>query len=533
MKLKILTTLVFGSILFQISYSQEDPVKKGLEAINQEVLKAQLGFLASDWTEGREAGQRGEFLAGDYIASLLQLYGVKPGGDYRRSGELPSDQGETQRTYFQNITLIKTTPGEEQILEVKTTQGMTIKTVTLVRNVDFYTRPIYQSTEMEAPVIFAGYGFKNEKLKYNDYINLDVKGKFIIRISGFPGIARDKLTSAELSASSGEAENMLKNMGIAGIIEFNPGTTTAGFHPDPDFLNMSPSEGRQRAGRSYERYSLPDKTSPEGLIRITVSAKAADEILKGSGINIDEYIRKADSGKSGVIPELTSKTVYFKSDVNTTAIQARNVIGIVEGNNPDQIIVLGAHYDHLGMANGYIWNGADDNASGTVGVLTLAKAVMETGRKPDKTIVFALWTGEEKGLLGSHYYVDNLDYPLKNLRLNVNFDMISRYISEDNRNGVIMTYTSSYPKFKSITEDNLKSYGISLEVDYQGSVKPAGPSDESTFVNAGVPIIRIKTAHREEYHTPDDELSTIDWDIMEKIVRISFVNVWELANSSW
>src|SRR4030042_3005457 len=525
--MKRIGLLIYGLLVFLSGYGQETPIEKGLKSITPDSIKAQLNFLASDWTEGREAGERGEYLAGDYIASMLQLYGGRPGGDYPRVRGVGQAQVSEQRTYFQNFTLLKTTPGEEQILRVKTIEGGTIKTVSFERNIDFLVRSSYQDIDIEAPVVFAGYGFKNDKLKYNDFSNIDVRGKFVLKISGFPGFARETLTADELSASSRETENMLRSMGIAGVIEFNPGTTIVGYQPLPDFLNMSPSERRQRTGMPFSRYSIPGKTSSEDMIRITVSAKAADHILKGTGILIDDYVKKAESTKPGAIPAMTAKTIYIRSVVSTTAVQVRNVIGVVEGNDPDQVIVLGAHYDHEGMANGYVWHGADDNASGTVGVLTVARAIMESGSKPEKTIVFALWTAEEKGLLGSRYYVDNLTYPLKNLRLNVNLDMISRYVSDDKPNEATMTYTSSCTGFKELTEGNLKKYGIELDVIYESSDDPPGGSAHRSFVSAGVPVMRFKPGHREEYHTPYDEVPTLNWDIMEKIIKISFANVWE------
>jgi Zn-dependent M28 family amino/carboxypeptidase len=187
----------------------------------------------------------------------------------------------------------------------------------------------------------------------------------------------------------------------------------------------------------------------------------------------------------------------------------------------------------MGMGNGYIWNGADDNGSGTVGVMTIAKAIMETGKKPDKTIVVALWTAEEEGLLGSRYFVQSQDYPVKDIKLNMNFDMISRYISPGDPKKVTMTYTGSFPSFQDLTTGNIKKYGIDLVVDYQPSADPPGGTDHRSFVAAGIPIIRFKPGHREEYHTPKDELSTVNWDIMKEIIRINFADVWELANTSW
>jgi hypothetical protein len=164
-------------------YGQETPVEKGLKAISSDVIKAQTGFLASDWTEGREAGERGEYLAGDYIASMLQLYGVSPGGDFPRARGFFSTPPVTQRTFFQNFTLLKTLPGDEQVLKLKSTDGSTVRIISFEKNIDFMIRTVGQSIEIEAPVVFAGYGFKNDMLKYNDFNNLDIKGKFILRIS--------------------------------------------------------------------------------------------------------------------------------------------------------------------------------------------------------------------------------------------------------------------------------------------------------------------------------------------------------------
>ena len=332
--------LAFLSVIFVCVSAQIDPIEKGLKAINEDVIKAQLGFLASDWTEGRGVGERGEYLAGDYIASMLQLYGVKPFGDMINSGSMRS------RSYFQNFVLLKTIINNEQTFHIKSDE-------------EKINTPI-----MQVPV--------------------------------------------------------------------------------------------------------------------------------------------------------------------------RNILGIIEGKNPDQYIVLGAHYDHLGIRDSCIWNGADDNASGTTGIMTIAKAIVETGEKPEKSIIFAFWTAEEIGLLGSRYYLANLTYPLSRIELNLNFDMISRYIADNEPRSVTMTYTDKYhPVFRDITASNLKKYSIDLLVDYQPSADPPGGSDHRSFTAKGIPVMRFKPGHREEYHTPWDEISTVNWDIMEKIIKISFANIWNLANSEW
>jgi hypothetical protein len=532
-KILIIFSLFIASVWSLTGQTSDDSFTRALNNINQSVLKAQLGFLASDLTEGREAGTKGEYLSADYIASILQLCGVKPGGDISRGRVTPSTSGSMDKTYFQNFLLIKTSSGEEQVMKVRLSDGKTFKTISFTSNIDFSTRTADQDVEIEAPVVFVGYGFKNEKLRYDDFSKLDLKGKFILKILGNPGFARSLLTPSELSASSREAESMARKMGAAGIIEFDPNSIVVGTQPVNEFLNMSPSENNPAYGRPWADYSLPDKINTDNLLRISISAKTANEILKGTGFVLDDYIKKSESNNVNPVPELRDKTIYLKTTVKKETVRVRNVIGVIEGKNPDQVIVMGAHYDHLGAANGYTWNGADDNGSGTVGVMTIAKAIMETGTKPDKTIVIALWTAEEEGLLGSRYYVENLSYPLKNLRLNVNSDMISRYMSDNDPKKVSMIYTESYPGFRTITEKNIKKYGIDLNVDFQPSKDPPGGSDHRSFVEKGIPVMRFKPGHREQYHTPADEISTINWDIMEKIIKISFANIWELANSDW
>jgi hypothetical protein len=143
---------------------------------------------------------------------------------------------------------------EENILKVRSAKGAGIRTTSLTYNIDFTMRPSTTGLEIEAPVVFAGYGFKNEKLKYNDFSKLDLKGKFVLKISGAPGFARESLSPSELSASARETETLLKSMGAAGIIEINPNSPTVGNVPGNTALNLSPSEANPRSGRVCELY---------------------------------------------------------------------------------------------------------------------------------------------------------------------------------------------------------------------------------------------------------------------------------------
>jgi hypothetical protein len=512
---------------------QISSIGKGLDAITGDAIKAQLGFLSSDWMEGREAGEKGEYMASDYIASMLKIYGVAPWGDYIGGNERGEAGAKTERSYFQNFVLLKNLPGDEQLMRINISDSKLTKSLNLTFNVDFTLRPADQGIEIEAPVVFAGYAFVDDSSKYNDLSKLDLRGKFILKITGYPKFINIPADWEKAAALRNKMEAIYNSMGVAGVIEFDPDASVVG-QPEPkDFMNMSPSEGPARHGGPRARYSIPGKNFAYNLPRIQISAKAASEILDGSGIKPDEYRHKADRNEKTTIPELKGKAVYLKTSVKTTQVAVRNIIGIIEGKHPDKYIVIAAHYDHIGMSNGYIWNGADDNGSGTVGVMTIAKAIAATGEKPENSIVFALWTAEEEGLLGSRYWVRNLGFPVSDIKLNMNFDMISRYISDNEPKKVTMTYTSSFPWFRDITAANLEKYGIDLIVDFQPSSNPPGGTDHRSFVEAGVPVIRIKPGHREEYHTPMDEVKTVNWDIMEKIIKLGFSDCWELANREW
>lgn len=528
-------TLAMVSLISGITVAQipdDNAKKKGLDAIKENMLRAQLGFLASDWMEGRETGEKGEYMAADYIASMLQYIGVAPAGDAARGSGMPGSgrPSTRERSYFQNFQLLRTSQGEEQKMSVISTSGSAGTTTCFTYNIDYSFRNSATGIKLEAPVVFVGYGIKTDKI--NDFAKKDVKGKVILRISGIPGWLRQS-GAAELSAINASKDEAVRSLGVVAVIEVNPATIviTAGAERR-DFMNMSPSEGRISSGKAPSSLSIPQPALARQVPRITVTTRVANEILEGAGLTVAEFVSQSNQ-KQIPVPEISGKKVKLESSVNTSLINVRNVLGMIEGVNKDEVIVVGAHYDHMGIGNGYLWNGADDNGSGTVGVLTLARAIMETGVKPQKTILFALWTAEEQGLIGSKYWVDNPSVPLGNVRMNINFDMISRYITDDQPNAVTMTYTSTHPLFREITEKNIARFGIELTPDFQPSDNPPGGSDHRSFVAKGIPIMRFKPGHREEYHTPADEISTIDWDIMEKIIRITFANLWDLANSDW
>lgn len=223
--------------------------------------------------------------------------------------------------------------------------------------------------------------------------------------------------------------------------------------------------------------------------------------------------------------------MYLKTNVNSRVVKARNVIGMFLGKDICNIIVIGGHYDHLGIHDGYIWNGADDNASGTVGVMTIAKAFIATGVKPGKTVVFAAWTGEEKGLLGSTYFANHLPVPDENVIMYLNYDMISRDNIDDTL-GIEyrLMYTAGYKSFEKNTKKFNEENGFGLDISFRSSPRPSGGSDHAPFARKDIPIIYFMAGFPPEYHQPDDHIDLINWDKLVKIIKLGFLNTWEVAN---
>ena len=228
MKHHLISIIVFVFFTVSTTRGQTTATERGLHAITVDALKAQLGFLSSDWMEGREAGEKGEYMAADYIASMLQSYGIKPGGDYQADSWPSEYNEEKERTYFQNFILLKTMPGEEQVLKIKSSDNKTVKSSDLTYNVDFTFRPADQSAEIEAPVVFTGYGYINDSIKYNDFNKLDVRGKYILKIAGFPKFINENLDKEKIKSLRAEMESRYKAMGIIGVLEFEPDAPCCG-----------------------------------------------------------------------------------------------------------------------------------------------------------------------------------------------------------------------------------------------------------------------------------------------------------------
>ena len=214
-------------------------------------------------------------------------------------------------------------------------------------------------------------------------------------------------------------------------------------------------------------------------------------------------------------------------------LQLNNILAKIEGKRADEYVIVGAHYDHLGidptLAGDCIYNGADDNASGVSAVLQLAKAFLASGQQPERTIIFAFWDGEEKGLLGSSYFVQNCSF-IQSVKGYLNYDMIGRNSNEAKPQLVDYFYTEANAAFGEWLKNDIKKYKLKLEPIYHPWDKPLGGSDNGSFAKAGVPIIWYHTNGHPDYHQPSDHASLINWEKVVEITKASYLNLWNLAN---
>ena len=210
-----------------------------------------------------------------------------------------------------------------------------------------------------------------------------------------------------------------------------------------------------------------------------------------------------------------------------------NVLAMIPGKKTDEYVIVGAHYDHEGMnsdlAGDKIYNGADDNASGVSAVLQIMRAFVESGATPERNVIFAFWDGEEYGLLGSQYFVETFDNPVR-IKGYLNFDMVGRDCDPADPEVMYFFYTESHPAFEKWLKDDIATYGLRLKPVYRPWNNPVGGSDNGSFALKNIPIMWYHTNAQPDYNYPTDEADRINYDKLTEITKASYLNVWGLAN---
>jgi len=521
-QMKKLYTLIMAMLLISASSMAQ---KEGLATINKSDLKAHMTFFASDEMEGRETGSHANDAAALYIKTNLMRLGLSPiseTGDYFQLMPLRSNYLNPEGTH----------------LTMHDKNGETIFSTDSI----VYLMPPSSSLNATGELVFAGYGFMDTISGYNDFEEISLTDKIVLLMTGNPMLAAQ-------NESSSMFDNATESLKFGAIFSQNPKAIFYVYNPSSKFKSAYDSgiADMISGGRpGTHQISKPDRQAfslPFPIVFIT--QHTADMLLQTTGYKLEQLENQILSEGKPVSLELDSITASVCANVETKDIQSRNVIGIVEGSDPvlkDECIVYSAHFDHVGIdSKGEVFNGADDNASGSMGLLEVAEAYMNLKKKPLRTVVFAWVNAEEKGLFGSQYYTDNPIIPMENTLVNINLDMIGRselpsdtiefmgYELDITQAGEILVYTAhESTELTNMLNSSAKKTG--LKVIDMGEEIQLGTSDHASFMAKGVPAFCFNSGTHSDLHGIGDELEKIDFDKMEKVSKMVFLLGYKVAN---
>ena len=511
---KQLFSLLFSTAALTALAQPASPEKYGA-AITKEDLKKQLSIIASAEMEGRETGTEGQRKAAAYIAGQFKSFGLTPApgtDNYQQYYAIGYDSLLNSQLAVAGTSLIS---GKDYIDEIGLNTNGTVNA---------------------KEIVFAGYGISDAK--YDDYAGKDVKGKIVVFFGGEPKqegayfISGTKLYSTwTYPGGLTQKAALAKQKGAVGIIVINAN------------LDTITANAARFAKKSGNRLIPVATTTGETINSFTIAGGMAKTILGDDFFST--VVAKAKKNELlntyAFSKKIKIKYEYAEQKVNNNA---SNVAGYIEGTDKkDEYVILTGHYDHLGMRNGQIYFGADDDGSGTCAVLemaqTFAKAKAE-GNGPRRTILFMTVSGEEKGLWGSEHYSDAPLFPLDKTSVDLNTDMIGRIDTErKTADSLNYVYVIGHDKLSSelvgINEAaNTKYTGLVLDYKFDDPKDPNRiyyRSDHYNFARKGIPILFFYDGMLlSDYHKPTDTVDKIYWDIYEKRARMIFYTAWEMAN---
>ncbi|MEZ0486137.1 M28 family peptidase [Fibrella aquatica] len=488
-------------------------------------LEKNLRILAADDMEGRETGTRGQKKAAAFIAGQFAAYGLKP----------VAKQADGSMGFLQPFTLYKKNWGD---LYVKA-GGKQFTYLT-----DFLLNGLFSvPTETNYETVFVNYGIVDDK--FNDYENLEVKGKAVVMLDGEPKNAdgTSAINNTKEGSKWGKPESIrakvtaAKDKGAAQVFVISTADAAA-------FKQMLRERGALQ--QRFNRLSLKAGAENTGSIgTFMVSTEMGAALL---GQKPDKFKKALDQmAKMGTstIGKLAGK-ISVKGERVDENVQTENVAGYLEGTDKkDEVLVISGHYDHIGISpDGQINNGANDDGSGTVSVMELAEGFAKAkaeGKGPRRSILFLTVVGEEKGLLGSEYYADFAPlFPLENTVADLNIDMVGRVddLHKDKSPNDNFIYVIGSDKLSSdlhkISEEQ-NNANTKMELDYKYN-DPNDPeriyyrSDHYNFAKHKIPIIFYFNGLHADYHRPTDDVEKIDFKLAEKTARLVFFTAWEIAN---
>lgn len=511
--MKKILSIIFLMVAANVTFAQDDAAAKYASHITADNLRKHLNIIADAEMEGRETGTEGQRKAAAYIETQFKAIGLKP---------IESLKGYQQFYPLYQDSLID---AELQVAGKDAVFG-----TDFIAPLNGNESGKFKSNQ----IIVAGYGIDDEK--YSDYTGLNVKGKTVILFLGEPKKDGKYFLSGTNRFSEWTFPGIQKKLataaakGAAGVIIINP---------RQEIFNERSVENGKKTGVYYPREEATGKSLPYALL-----SHAFAKTIIGDSFDKLLSLVKANSFIDHQYLVDRKIKIAFDLDKHRNVINASNVAGIIEGTDKkDEYVFLTAHYDHLGMHNGKIYYGADDDGSGTCAVINMAEAFAKAaaeGNRPRRTIVFMTVSGEEKGLWGSEYYSDHPFFPLEKTTVDLNTDMIGRIDTERKKDDTLnYVYVIGHDKISSdlpvINEGVNKKY-TGLVLDYKFD-DPADPnriyfrSDHFNFARKGVPILFFYDGMLQaDYHKPTDTIDKITWPLYEKRARMIFHTAWEMAN---
>jgi len=488
---------------------------KYADLVTAERLRTHLAVLASDEYEGRETGMKGQHMAAAYVATQFKTAGL--------TGPMPNPAD----SYQQHFNVEQVTWGEGATLKVGNTSYEWL--------VDFYgmgDSPFAEETTVKA--IFAGYGI--DQPGYSDYAGLDVKGKDLFILLGEPTDSEGK---AVLSTDGSPTKWGLDYRGKAQLAAQKGARTVffVSFNPTSNFA--------KQAARLAPTIARPATvmmgSKPTRVPSFFLSPAVGLQVLGAKAEAVQAYLAKINTTKQPVPSPFSVVPMQIKAARKRVPLETENVLGFIEGTDKKaEVLVISAHHDHLGMHDGQVFNGADDDGSGTSAIITMAEAfarAKKEGHGPRRSLLFLSVTGEEKGLFGSEYYSKNPVFPLASTEADLNVDMIGRTdVEHEGKPDYVYVIGSDKlaSELKVINQAQNKKY-TQLDLDYRFD-DPADPnrfyyrSDHYNFAVNKVPVAFFFNGVHADYHQQSDEIEKIEFAKMEKRARLVFHLAWELAN---
>ena len=507
-----------------------------IESITARDMKADLTFLASDSMGGRLTDTPQNAMAAEWIASRFERMGLKPVGD--------------NGTYYQKYTLATATLGEGN-------QGRLGAFGT-----DWYPTRFSASGTAEGPLVFVGYGISSPERNHDDYRG-DVKGAIVVALDHEPG-ERDENSPFDGVVTAQAADQLQKTLaaqarGAVGIIfvsDVHNHPVPANAPAQPPSLNLGAAWPQQQP--RIPRYMLGSWVEQVKIPAVVISLPALKSRLEVSSAvqePFEELAKTADT-PGGARPRPLGIVAQFTAAVTRKFIDDRNVVALIEGSDPalrDEVVIVCAHYDHDGTNGQNVLNGADDDGSGTIGVIEIAEAyalAAAKGFRPKRSVLFAAWNSEERGLFGAWAYTQKPILPLAKTVAVLNMDMIGRneevpegggggrfrglevQTSESNNNAVNIIGTTRSASLKQVIEKANGGIGLTLRLRYDNNISQLmRRSDHWPFLNMGVPAVWVHTGLHPDYHTANDDADRINYPKMEKIGRMVYQASWDLAGA--